>query len=204
MNSLDPRVKRLPFFGYLATPLAKPAQDQLITFEVFVKPKGEKPFQHEGSLHAPDLEMAFVLAKETFTRRFTCTSLTVVETTDVYSSPTTDGNQSVLDIIEKQVHNESGEPFDIFFLYKRGKQHVYAGTLSSTSHGSAIAASAQLNSSGKLVYNVWAIRQKDMRTTSAEEQDLWNTLPEKKFRDASEYKGGEKLTAVVERQNMLR
>ena len=35
--------------------------------------------------------------------------------------------------------------------------------------------------------------------TGLEEKDLWKTLPEKKFRDAADYKGGEKLKAFLER-----
>ena len=46
--------------------------------------------------------------------------------------------------------------------------------------------------------NIWAIRQADIRFTTEAEQDLWLTLPEKKFRDAVEYKGGDKLKNFVE------
>ena len=51
---------------------------------------------------------------------------------------------------------------------------------------------------GKVVYNVWAIQSSSIRHTSPEEEDLWLTLPEKKFRDAAEYKGGEKLKTFLE------
>jgi ring-1,2-phenylacetyl-CoA epoxidase subunit PaaB len=71
--SLDPRVNRLP--ANMANPDEKIALDQLTTFEVFVQPKPGKPFQHEGIVHASDIEMAYLFAKESFTRRFTCSSL---------------------------------------------------------------------------------------------------------------------------------
>jgi ring-1,2-phenylacetyl-CoA epoxidase subunit PaaB len=51
----------------------------------------------------------------------------------------------------------------------------------------------------KVVYNVWAIRTSDIRFTKAGEKELWLTLPEKKFRDASDYKGGDKLKEFLER-----
>jgi ring-1,2-phenylacetyl-CoA epoxidase subunit PaaB len=51
----------------------------------------------------------------------------------------------------------------------------------------------------KLVYNVWAIRTSDIRFTSDGDKDLWITLPEKKFRDAANYKGGDKLKDFLER-----
>ena len=81
LNSLDPRVNRLPQINEVSP---KAPLDQFGTFEVFVQPKEGKPFQHEGIVHAPNIELAWVLAKETFTRRFTCTSLYVVDTREVF------------------------------------------------------------------------------------------------------------------------
>ncbi len=51
----------------------------------------------------------------------------------------------------------------------------------------------------KVIYNIWAIRVSDIRHTSPEEMKFWITLPEKKFRDAAEYKGGEKLKTFLEK-----
>ncbi len=39
------------------------------TYEVFLKKPGKAPFEHAGSLQAPDDEMAAVLARESYTRR---------------------------------------------------------------------------------------------------------------------------------------
>src|SRR5687767_8819606 len=97
VNSLDPRVNRLPKIGVPGQILSKAPLDQFGTFEVFVQPKDGKPFQHEGIVHAPNLEMAYVLAKEAFTRRFLCTSLYVADTRNVYVSPLTDGNNNAYD-----------------------------------------------------------------------------------------------------------
>jgi ring-1,2-phenylacetyl-CoA epoxidase subunit PaaB len=199
LNSLDPRVTRLP---HLDESVMKPkvALDQFGTFEVFVEPKEGKPFQHEGIVHAPNLEMAYVLAKEAFTRRFTCTSLYVVDTRDVYVSPMTEGEKNVYDLIS-EAHEQAGEKitFEIYHLIKRGKQHVYAGSVTATNPLEAIViAKAKLNA-GKTVYNVWAISSDKIRFTTQEEKDLWITLPEKKFRDASEYKGGDKLKNFLEK-----
>jgi len=199
LNSLDPRVTRLP---QLDESVIKPKSelDQFGTYEVFVEAKEGKPFQHEGIVHAPDLEMAYVLAKEAFTRRFTCSSLYVVDTRDVFVSPMTEGDKNVYDLIS-EAREQAGEKitFDIYHLIRRGKQHVYAGSVTATNPLEAIAiAKANLNG-GKTVYNVWAIRSDKIRFTTQEEKDLWITLPEKKFRDASEYKGGDKLKNFLEK-----
>ena len=173
--------------------------DQFGSFEVFVQPKEGKPFQHEGIVHAPNLELAYVLSKEAFTRRFTCTSIYVVETLKVFVSPMTEGNQNAYDFIENVPDSGGSYAYEIFHLVKRGKQHVHAGIVTVGSPEEAMSKAKQ-NLSAKQVYNVWAIKQSDIRFTSPEELDLWNTLPEKRFRDAADYKGGDKLKRFLEKQ----
>ncbi len=196
VKSLDPRVSRLP---QVAEVKPKTALDQFGTFEVFVQAKEGKPFQHEGAVHAPNLEMAYVLAKETFTRRFTCSSIYVVDTRDVMVSPTTEGNQSAYELITNKSTTGEKKTFEIYQLNKRGKQHVHAGSIEAASAEEAMFLAKDLFGAGKIVYNVWAIEKNKIRFTSREEQDLWITLPEKKFRDASDYKGGDKLKEFLER-----
>jgi ring-1,2-phenylacetyl-CoA epoxidase subunit PaaB len=200
LNSLDPRVNRLPEIVEPVSP--KVPLDQFGTFEVFVEPKERKPFQHEGCVHAPNLEMAYVLAKEAFTRRFTCTSLYVVDTRDVYVSPMTEAEKNAYDSIP-EVTDDAGDKtsFEIYHLIKRGKQHVYAGSVNAANPLSAMTVAKTTLNTGKIIYNVWAIRTDKIRFTTPEEKDLWITLPEKKFRDASEYKGGDKLKDFLAKTN---
>lgn len=199
MNSVDPRINRLLKTGQPADIVPKAPLDQFGTFEVFVKPQYEKPFQHEGIVHAPDLEMAFILAKEAFTRRFKCVSLFVVDTQHIFVSPVTEGAASAYDLIEAPSDTRAPtESYEIFHLYKRGKQHVHAGTVMAFSHAHALHTAKGLQSN-KTVYSIWALRSADMRATGVDEEDLWVTLPEKKFRDAVEYKGGERLKSFLNR-----
>jgi len=198
-KSLDPRVNRLPGADGTLTSSKKPL-DQLTTFEVFVQPKAGKPFQHEGAVHASDLEMAYLFAKENFTRRFTCTSLCVAPTSRVKASAMTEGSESAFDRLDAAGGSPTeAEKFEMFVLLRRGKQHIHAGT------AEARTATEAMNSikgdwTGKPVFNIWAIPTKDFRFTKEDEGDLWLTLPEKKFRDAADYKGGDKLKQVVEEQ----
>jgi len=199
VNSLDPRVNRLPIPGTPGVIAPKAPLDQFGSFEVFVQGKEGKPFQHEGIVHAPNLEMAYVLAKEAFTRRFTCVSLYVAETRDVFVSPTTDGDQNAYDLIAEASSASSPEAYEIYHLPRRGKQHVHAGTVMAGSPEEAMWKAKQtLNT--KTIFNVWAVRSAAIRRTSTEEAILWETLPDKKFRDASDYKGGDKLKEFLERR----
>ena len=200
MKSLDPRVNRLPVVGAPGQIVPKVPLDQFGTFEVFVQPKEGKPFQHEGIVHAPNLEMAFVLAKETFSRRFLCVSLYVTETRNVYVSAMTDGVTNAYEFVN-DVPQQPGErtSFEIYHLLKRGKQHQHMGSVQASTPQEAMSEAKKVFKNDKAVFNIWAIRTSDIRFTDAGEKDLWFTLPEKKFRDASDYKGGDKLKEFLER-----
>lgn len=196
MNSLDPRVKRLP---EIKEARPKPLLDQLSTYEVFVQPKEGKAFQHEGIVHASDLEMAFILAKESLTRRFQCVSLFVTDTKDVVASSITEGETNAYDTIPTSSASSSHkEKYDVFHLNKRGKQHVHVGVVEAGSGEEALS-EAKNNFGDAKVFNVWVIPSAKIRFTTPEEKDLWNTLPEKKFRDAANYKGGDKLKEFLEK-----
>lgn len=199
LNSLDPRVNRLPGYGQ-GTVQPKAPLDQFGTYEVFVQPKQGKPFQHEGIVHAADIELAYVMAKEAFTRRFTCTSLYVADTRDVYVSPMTDGQQNAYDLLPALGHQSGAKStYEIYHLVKRGKQHVHAGSVDARAPQEAMYEAKEALAGGKLIYNVWAIRKQSIRFTSEDEKDLWTTLPEKKYRDAADYKAGDKLTVFLDR-----
>ncbi|MBX2967080.1 MAG: phenylacetic acid degradation b [Cyclobacteriaceae bacterium] len=189
----------MPVVGEPGQAEPKAPLDQFGTFEVFVQPKEGKPFQHEGAVHAPNLEMAFVLAKETFTRRFQCVSLYTVDTRHVFVSPMTEGNISVFDYLH-DVPEQTGTKvsYEIYQLVKRGKQHIHVGTVQANTPDEAMSEAKRKFHSDKIVYNIWAIRTDDIRFTKPEEKELWLTLPEKKFRDASDYKGGDKLKVFLE------
>src|SRR5690606_5413774 len=128
--------------------------DQLGTYEVFVQPKEGKPFQHEGIVHAPNLEMAFVLAKEAFTRRFTCVSLYVCDTRHVYVSPMTDADVNAYDVIDDSPEQRSAKgSYEVYQLLKRGKQHIHAGTVQAGSPQEAMAEAKKAFKNDKMVYN---------------------------------------------------
>lgn len=197
MKSLDPRVNRLPQKGSANTTPKVPL-DQFGTFQVFVQPKANKPFQHEGIVHAPNLEMAYVLAKEAFTRRFTCISIYVAETRNIHVSVLTEGDDDAYDHVSEAAQEGKKASYEIFHMFKRGKQHQHVGKVEATNPNEALwLASKQLRTE-KQVFNIWAIRTSDIRFTNQEDLDLWLTLPEKKFRDAAAYKGGEKLKTFLD------
>jgi len=192
---LDPRFQRLDVFK--ATHQAPTQQlDQLTTFEVFVLLREGGQFQHEGIVHAPDVEMAFLFAKEQFSRRQTCAGIWTVATTDIFVSTYSENKISVYDSIETS-HTQGKEEYKIFHMLKRGKQHKYAGTVkaNSTEHAFQLA-KATLDIS-KPVLNIWIAKTSNFYETSEEDKEIWNTLPEKTFREAIDYRGQAKIDAFL-------
>ncbi|HEX9651354.1 MAG TPA: phenylacetic acid degradation b [Cyclobacteriaceae bacterium] len=194
MDSLDPRINRIAIPEKWDGDFKKSSLDQLETFEVFVQPKENKAFQHEGIVHASDLELAFLFAKEQFSRRYTCSGMWVCKTSDVYVSPYTEDGKTVYEIKLPVEQNGAAEkPYEIFHLYKRGKQHKHVGTVKAKSHINAIRNAGINIEEAKPVLNIWVIDSSKIYANKTEDVDIWNTLPDKQFRDAIAYRGAEKI-----------
>ena len=70
--------------------------DQFETYQAFVQTKDNKPFEHAGIVHAPNEEMAFLFAKEQFSRRgMFCNALCVVKTELIKATEFTDNDQDI-------------------------------------------------------------------------------------------------------------
>ncbi|HEV2357723.1 MAG TPA: 1,2-phenylacetyl-CoA epoxidase subunit B [bacterium] len=54
---------------------------------VFLQGRRRDPHVHVGDVHAPDAEMALVLAKESYARRDPCVSLWVVPAAEIRATP---------------------------------------------------------------------------------------------------------------------
>lgn len=84
IQSLDPRVTRLQIQAQPeGTTEAKPEMDQFQTYEVFHQAKTGAHHLHVGCVHAPNIEMALILAKETYGRRGQTINLWVVDTASI-------------------------------------------------------------------------------------------------------------------------
>jgi ring-1,2-phenylacetyl-CoA epoxidase subunit PaaB len=84
-KSIDPRVNRIDL-PQDEKQFEEGTLFQWQTYEVFQQQERGMQHIHVGSIHAPNPEMALVLAKEQFGRREQCANLWVVKTTDVYAT----------------------------------------------------------------------------------------------------------------------
>jgi len=91
IQSLDPRITRAGIPSEDSRPLEpKEELDQFETWEVFHQQKRGDFSEHVGSLHAPNAELALVMAKEQYARRFKCVGIWVVRTADILTLNTED------------------------------------------------------------------------------------------------------------------
>lgn len=194
MESLDPRVNRLKTEDYITDLKRKLPLDQFGTFEVFVQAKDDKPYRHEGIVHAPNKRMAFLFAKEQFSRRSSCTGLFVVETKNVFTTGFTEGDDTIYNHISEDFSEEGvQEAYEFFHLMSRGKQHEHVGSVDARNPNEALALAKPAFINEKIVYNIWIVKTQDILFNTEEDKVIWNTLPDKKFREASDYKASDKI-----------
>ena len=105
IRSLDPRVTRLEIEKNKEPVIDLKPLDHWQTFEVFVQVKKGQHHSHVGSLHAPNPEMAYILAKEQFGRRTKIVSLWVVKTADVFTAP---GDEIMFERNDEKIYREAG------------------------------------------------------------------------------------------------
>jgi ring-1,2-phenylacetyl-CoA epoxidase subunit PaaB len=198
LTSLDPRINRLEIPEYWLDLPEKPRLDQLITFEVFVQKRENIPLAYVGPVHAPDLEVAFLFAKEQYSRRASCFGLWVVKTQDIYLTPYTDDNASVWEILPGGTQETEAAPtlnFEIFTLKKRGKAHTHAGTVKASDYETALARAKTQFSNLLPSVNVWVVPENKILKSTETDKEMWDTLPEKKYREPVAYKVLDKINA---------
>jgi ring-1,2-phenylacetyl-CoA epoxidase subunit PaaB len=200
-SSLDPRFQRLALDYDESKPHTSALQDQFVTFEAFQLVKANKPFEHVGTVHAPDIDIAFLFAKEQYSRRGNeCLAMAIVGSSDITLSHTTEGKVNVMDSLPEPTDtNTEAEAWAVFGLKKRGKHHIMLGEVTATSVADAFLQAKELYYTTPLV-NLWACKKSAILFTDQEDQDMWNTLNDKKYRDAIAYKSADKIKAYLELQ----
>ena len=206
INSHDPRMNRLGLPDAPATTATKTALDQFGTYEVFHQKKEGAPFVYVGPVHAPEADVAFLFAKEQFSRRFACTGLWVVPTAAITVTAYVGDQESAYDTLpllpanqapavttndtaaEEAAYAAGEEDYDIFHLKKRGKAHQHMGKVRASSPADALQVAKAVFGEQRPVANVWAVRSADILRSDEEDRDIWTTTPEKKYRDAISYK----------------
>jgi ring-1,2-phenylacetyl-CoA epoxidase subunit PaaB len=205
INSHDPRMNRLGLTPVTAPVPAKAALDQFETYEVFHQKKENAAYVYAGPVHAPEADLAFLFAKEQYSRRFACSGMWVVPTAAITLTSYVGDQESAYDTLpllakptsapvaddtagEEAAYAAGEEDYDIFHLKKRGKAHQHVGKVRAASPAQALQAAKAVFGEQRPVVNVWAVRAADILRSEADDRDIWTTTPEKKYRDAIAYR----------------
>lgn len=202
--SLDPRITRLGITEVnLDTLEPKEAMDQFQTYEAFFQRRDNAKYEHAGPVHAPSLELAFLFAKEQYSRRQTCSGLLVILTSDIMTTPTGDDDANLYSVLTPSgltYDTADVQAYEVFYLKRRGMQHIHAGRIEAVAAEDALFNAKEWLGEEASVVNIWVAPTASIRFSSPEEKDFWNTLPLKKYREALVYKVQDRIERFKKEQ----
>ena len=200
-DSLDPRVRRWNLKQLREEDYGISNLDQLPTYEVFIQLREGKAYEHAGIVHAATPDMAFLFAKEQFSRRYTCTGIWVVPSDRVWVTAFTDLEENIYDHINDMSTDDEApeENYEVFHLMNRGKQHKHIGQVPAKSNQQALSKAKGQFDTGRPVLNIWLIKSSELKISNKEDQAIWSTLKEKTYRDVISYRAGDKLKHFKEK-----
>lgn len=128
MASLDPRLNRIELPDSEQPYASAPELDHWQTFEVFHQARRGEQHSHVGIVHAPNPEMALVLAKEQFARRSQTANLWVVRTADVHATDYDDADMFLPSVDKSYREPTAYRTRDKIAAYKAAKGQVVDAT----------------------------------------------------------------------------
>jgi len=96
---------------------------------------------------------------------------------DLDASPASDG----------LAQNEHWETFAVFHQDKRGAAHEFVGIVHAPDPELALLFAKEQFGRRKKTVNLWAVRSTDIFTFQHEDDDMFSTIPDKTYREASGY-----------------
>ena len=118
IKSLDPRVTRSNIDDTDQSSGILSPMDNWETYEVFHQLRRGNHHEHVGSVHAPNVELAMIFAKEQFARRGACVNLWVAKTANIFATEYED--QDIFETTPDKHHRdpESYKVMDRIKAYK--------------------------------------------------------------------------------------
>jgi len=89
-----------------------------------------------------------------------------------------------VEVIHKK---EEWETYEVFHQKKRGEQHLHVGIVHAPNPEIALLFAKEQFGRRRITANIWVVRSRDVIASEYEDQDIWETVPEKTYREASDY-----------------
>lgn len=89
--------------------------------------------------------------------------------------------------------HEHWETYEVFHQHKRGEQSVHVGIVHAPSPEMALVFAKEQFGRRQKSSNIWVTRTSDVYTFNSDDEDMFETIPEKKYREASGYSVRDKI-----------
>jgi len=95
--------------------------------------------------------------------------------------PSNDDGKEVLE------SEENWETYEVFHQKKRGDQHIHVGIVHAANPEMALILAKESFGRRRQTANIWVVKSSLVYPTDYENQDMFETTPEKTYREASDY-----------------
>ena len=94
--------------------------------------------------------------------------------------PSNDDGKEILD------EQENWETYEVFHQKKRGDQHIHVGIVHAANSEMAVILAKETFGRRRQTANIWVVKSSQVNATDYEDQDIFETTPEKTYREASD------------------
>jgi ring-1,2-phenylacetyl-CoA epoxidase subunit PaaB len=166
--------------------MTSPEDTQWPRFEVFLQDGQDAPHQDVGSVHAPDIDLALMNARDVFVRRPRCTSLWVVPAEAITARTRQELAAESTD--EAAPEAEEQICYYVFAKHKPAGTHILAGEVLASSPGSAIRKAQSQWKNLMKAQVIWVCPADAVyKSSEGEAESLFSQANDKPFRMATDF-----------------
>lgn len=104
--------------------------------------------------------------------------------------------------IEPLREHDNWQTYEVFHQKKRGDQHMHVGIVHASNPEMALLFAKEQYGRRGMSVNIWVVCTTDVYTTGYEDSDIFETVPEKAYREAGGYKVMEKINKYKKEQGV--
>ncbi len=96
------------------------------------------------------------------------------------------------------------ETYEVFHQKKRGDQHMHVGIVHAPNPEMALLFGKEQFGRRGITSNIWVVKTANVFASEYEDQDIFETVPEKQYREAGGYKVMEKINKYKKENKELK
>jgi len=96
------------------------------------------------------------------------------------------------------------ETYEVFHQKKRGDQHMHVGIVHAPNPEMALLFGKEQYGRRGITANIWVVKTANVFASEYEDQDIFETVPEKQYREAGGYKVMEKINKYKKENKELK